>query len=247
MFIATMNGWIPHKQFQSSSQSSMKRTPSPKSSPIFRKTGHNGEITIQEIIVVDNGCTDNTAAIAERNGARVVTEPRRGYGYACLAGIAALETKPPRYRRLSRWRLQRLSNGYATPPATDMQRRCCTRHRHKDTRRRKSGVTPASTLRQLARLLLDPTLLRRALHRLRSLPSHPLLRTTEPKHAGQNLRLDSRDAAESRETGYPFMRSPGPVSQAHRHLQNHRHPHRHPQSRLQNPHHPHLPSFLGIE
>ncbi len=53
------------------------------------------EATVQEIIVVDNGCTDNTTAIAEQNGARVVTEPRRGYGHACLAGIAALETKPP--------------------------------------------------------------------------------------------------------------------------------------------------------
>ena len=59
------------------------------------KTGHNGEITVQEIIVVDNGCTDNTAAIAKRSGARVVTEPRRGYGYACLAGIDALITSPP--------------------------------------------------------------------------------------------------------------------------------------------------------
>ena len=55
----------------------------------------NGEVTLQEIIVVDNGCTDNTVAIAKRNGARVVTEPRRGYGYACLAGIAALATHPP--------------------------------------------------------------------------------------------------------------------------------------------------------
>ena len=53
------------------------------------------EATVQEIIVVDNGCTDNTAAIASRNGARVVTEGRRGYGYACLAGIAALTTTPP--------------------------------------------------------------------------------------------------------------------------------------------------------
>lgn len=48
---------------------------------------------VQEIIVVDNGCTDNTAAIAKQNGAKVVTEPRRGYGYACLAGIAAV-TEP---------------------------------------------------------------------------------------------------------------------------------------------------------
>ena len=53
------------------------------------------EATVQEIIVVDNGCTDNTAAIAERNGARVVTEPRRGYGYACLAGIDALTASVP--------------------------------------------------------------------------------------------------------------------------------------------------------
>lgn len=50
---------------------------------------------VQEIIVVDNGSTDDTAAIAEQNGARIVEEPRKGYGYACLAGIAALATQPP--------------------------------------------------------------------------------------------------------------------------------------------------------
>lgn len=42
-----------------------------------------------EIIVVDNGSTDGTGKIARRAGARVVLEERRGYGYACLAGVVA--------------------------------------------------------------------------------------------------------------------------------------------------------------
>jgi glycosyltransferase involved in cell wall biosynthesis len=47
---------------------------------------------IAECIVVDNGSTDSTAAIAQASGARVITSPR-GYGAACLAGSnAALAT-----------------------------------------------------------------------------------------------------------------------------------------------------------
>ena len=42
-----------------------------------------------EVIVVDNGSTDSTTAEASAAGARVVREPRRGYGYACAAGVAA--------------------------------------------------------------------------------------------------------------------------------------------------------------
>jgi glycosyltransferase involved in cell wall biosynthesis len=42
-----------------------------------------------EVIVVDNGSRDRTAEEARAAGARVVEEPRRGYGQACLSGIAA--------------------------------------------------------------------------------------------------------------------------------------------------------------
>lgn len=45
---------------------------------------------VDEVIVVDNASTDETATVARSMGARVVPEQRRGYGQACLSGIAAL-------------------------------------------------------------------------------------------------------------------------------------------------------------
>jgi len=41
-----------------------------------------------EVIVVDSNSTDGTPEIASRMGARIVQEPRRGYGRACLTGLA---------------------------------------------------------------------------------------------------------------------------------------------------------------
>ena len=41
------------------------------------------------IIVVDNGSTDSTGLVAWAAGAEVVSEPIRGYGRACAAGVAA--------------------------------------------------------------------------------------------------------------------------------------------------------------
>jgi glycosyltransferase involved in cell wall biosynthesis len=41
------------------------------------------------LLVVDNGSTDQTAAVAAAHGAQVVGEPRRGFGAACWAGVQA--------------------------------------------------------------------------------------------------------------------------------------------------------------
>src|ERR1700721_2618991 len=42
-----------------------------------------------EVLVVDNASEDDSAALAVAAGARVISEPRRGYGSAYLAGFAA--------------------------------------------------------------------------------------------------------------------------------------------------------------
>lgn len=52
---------------------------------------------VREILVVDNASTDGTAEVARCRGATVVHEGRRGYGQACLAGLAELARRgaPP--------------------------------------------------------------------------------------------------------------------------------------------------------
>ena len=44
---------------------------------------------VTEVLVVDSNSTDGTPEIASKMGARVLPEPRRGYGRACLTGLAA--------------------------------------------------------------------------------------------------------------------------------------------------------------
>jgi glycosyltransferase involved in cell wall biosynthesis len=52
---------------------------------------------LRNVVVVDNGSDDGTADVAEASGCIVVREPRRGYGSACLAGLARLAAlaRPP--------------------------------------------------------------------------------------------------------------------------------------------------------
>jgi glycosyltransferase involved in cell wall biosynthesis len=52
---------------------------------------------VNEIIVISNNSTDKTVEVATNAGAKVLSENRRGYGYACLKGmdyIASQEIKP---------------------------------------------------------------------------------------------------------------------------------------------------------
>ena len=48
---------------------------------------------VDEVVVVDNKSTDGTADEAEKAGATVLFEAQKGYGYACLKGIAYLAQK----------------------------------------------------------------------------------------------------------------------------------------------------------
>ena len=54
----------------------------------FEKMGVDGEV-----VVADNGSTDGSQALAEKAGARVVHESRKGYGSAYMAGFAAARGK----------------------------------------------------------------------------------------------------------------------------------------------------------
>jgi glycosyltransferase involved in cell wall biosynthesis len=47
---------------------------------------------VDEVIVVDNGSIDRTVEIATSEGARVVSEPKSGYGNACFTGLESVNS-----------------------------------------------------------------------------------------------------------------------------------------------------------
>jgi glycosyltransferase involved in cell wall biosynthesis len=69
--------------------------------PAFNEAHSIGQVVaalpkkVDQIIVADNASTDATAKIAREHGAVVVHEKKKGYGYACLKGMAFLEDDPP--------------------------------------------------------------------------------------------------------------------------------------------------------
>ena len=68
-------------------------------SPAFNEANSIGRVIadipkhVNEVIVVSNNSTDKTIAIAESAGATVLEENQRGYGYACLKGLAYIKER----------------------------------------------------------------------------------------------------------------------------------------------------------
>ena len=66
--------------------------------PAFNEEGSISHVikdipsSVDEIIVVSNNSTDNTEAVAKKAGATVLVEHQKGYGYACLKGMAYIAT-----------------------------------------------------------------------------------------------------------------------------------------------------------
>ena len=64
--------------------------------PAFNEAASIGKVIgdipalVSEVIVVSNHSTDATEAVARQAGATVLSEPRKGYGYACLKGMEYL-------------------------------------------------------------------------------------------------------------------------------------------------------------
>ena len=155
---------------------------------------------LHSVVVADNGSIDRTASIARTAGAIVVREPRRGYGAACLAGIAQLAAAPAPPRAVAFLDADHPECAAALPLLLAPLARGADLA---------LGVRVApdgsrGNLRAHARwgnrlvLATAPAALRAPLPGPPALPRHPLPRAATPQDGRPRLGLDAADAASRR-------------------------------------------------
>lgn len=90
-----------HVRTQVKVSQELKRAPVAVVIPAWNEEGSIGRVIdalpaewFTEVVVADNNSTDFTAQVARKFGATVVAAPRQGYGSACLAALAYLESLP---------------------------------------------------------------------------------------------------------------------------------------------------------
>ena len=167
-----------------------------------------------EIVVVDNGSRDRTPDVARAGGATVVVEPRRGYGAACLAGLAWLRRDPPDvvvFLDADASDDPREIDGLLAPivGGADLVVGCA---RPRASRARRADPCPG--VRQPARDAASSVELRRPIHRSRSVPRHSLAGARIARHARPRLRLDGRDAGAGGARPTRLHRGAGALPQA---------------------------------
>ncbi|PSQ88603.1 MAG: hypothetical protein BRD45_05810 [Bacteroidetes bacterium QS_8_64_10] len=151
-----------------------------------------------EVVVVNNASTDETARNAREAGATVLREERRGYGWACLRGIAYARSKPSRKQPDV---IAFLDGDYSDHPEE-------MRDLVAPIRRDEADFVVGSG---------------RAVYRPRPVSRHSFRRSARPRHAGQDLRLDRRDADQSCALRPALRGGARVVPAAHRCEQDHGH------------------------
>ena len=165
--------------------------------------------------MVDNGSRDRTAEAARTAGATVVSEPRRGYGHACLAGIAAAGDADV---------FVFLDGDHSDYPAQlvdvvapILEGRADLVIGSRNRGRREAGAHPwHAVLGTRACVGLMNLLSGSKATDLGPVPRDHRGRAPPARHAGPELRLDGRDAGEGRSPGAAGGRGAGRLPPAHR-------------------------------